>query len=76
MPAYTYGYYVYFSNNINKPKEHHNNFTLNQELDFYITSMLKLMDDTFTSMAKLFVDETIKKGSTPISKFWLSYQEF
>ena len=48
MPDYTYGDYVYFNNNIDTPNEHHNTFTLNQISDFYITSPLKLMDDTFT----------------------------
>ena len=50
MPAYTYGDYMYFNNSIDAPKEHHNQLTLNQEADFYITSLSKLTDDTFTSL--------------------------
>ena len=74
MPSYTYGDYVYFNNNIDTPKEHHNHLILNQIPYFYITSLLKLMDGTFTSLPKLFVDEMIKKGWTSISKLCLSYQ--
>ena len=48
MPAYTYGDYVYFNKNIDAPKEHHNQFILNQELDFYIISPSKSMDETLT----------------------------
>ena len=34
---------------------------MNQKTDFYITSLLKLMYDTFKSLPKLFVDKMIKK---------------
>ena len=34
MPAYTYGDYVYFNNNIDAPQKHHNKFILDQEPDF------------------------------------------
>ena len=56
MPGYTYGDYVYFNNSIDKPKEHHNHLILNQNPIFCITSLSKLMDDTFTSLTKLFFD--------------------
>ena len=59
ITAYTYGDYVYFNNSIDEPKEHHNNFILNQEPDVYMTSLSKFMDDTFTFMPKLFVDKII-----------------
>ena len=60
MPAYSHGDYVYFNNRIDAPKEHHNKLIFNKELDFYITSLLKLMDDTFTSLPRLFFDIMIK----------------
>ena len=44
------------------PKEHHNNFILNHKPGFNIRSLSKLIDDTFTSLPKLFVDEMIKNG--------------
>ena len=62
MTYYTYDDYVYFNNSIDAPKEHHNHFILNQKPDFYITSLSKLMDDTFTSLPKLFVFEMKKNG--------------
>ena len=62
MKNYTYGDLIYFNNNIYTPKEHNNNFILNQKPYFYITSLSKLMDDTSTSLPKLFVDEMIKNG--------------
>ena len=51
----------FFDNNVDTPREINNNFILNQKPDFYITEMLKLMDDTFTSLPKVFVDDMIKK---------------
>ena len=60
MPYYNYGGYVYFTNNIDTPNEHHNNLIFNQISDFYITSPSKLMDDKFTSLPKLFVDKIMK----------------
>ena len=48
MSAYVYGYYVYVHNRIDAPNEHNNNFILNQIPGFYIKSLSKLMDDTFT----------------------------
>ena len=65
MIAYNYGDYVYLNNNIDTPKEHHNIFIWNKKTDFYITSLSKLMDGTFTSLPKLFVDEMIKKDELP-----------
>ena len=62
MTDYTYGNYVYFNKINNAPKEHHKIFILNHEPNFYITSLSKLMYDTFTSLPKLFVDEMIKNG--------------
>ena len=61
IPAYTYGNYVYFNNIIDAPKEYNNNLTFNQKPHFNITSLSKLMDDTFTSSPKRFVDEMKKK---------------
>ena len=60
MPDYTYVDYVYFNNNIYAPKEHHIKFILNQELDFYITSLSNLMDETLTLLPKLFVNKMVK----------------
>ena len=54
MPACTYSDYVYFNDNIDALKEHHNQLILNQEPDFYITSLSNLMDDTLTFLTKLF----------------------
>ena len=39
MSTYTFVDYVYFNNSIDVPKEHHNQLILNQEPDFYITSL-------------------------------------
>ena len=47
-----------------EPKEHHNRFILNQNPFFYIISLSNLMDDTFISLPKLFVDQMIKKWMT------------
>ena len=38
MPDYNYCDYFYLNNSINAPKEYHNQFILNQDTDFYITS--------------------------------------
>ena len=46
MSAYTYADYIDFRNMTDAPNEYHNHFILNQIPDFYITSMLKVMDDT------------------------------
>ena len=62
MTTYTYGDCVYFNTNINLPKEHYNKMILNQEPDFYIPSLSKLMDETFTTFTKLFMDIMIKNG--------------
>ena len=62
MPALTYGDYVYFNKNIDTSKENHNHFIWNQNPYFYITSLPKLMNDTFKSLPKLFVDEMINDG--------------
>ena len=55
MVSYTYGDYVYFSNNIDAPKEHHNQLILNQEPYFYITSLSNLMEATLTLLPKIFL---------------------
>ena len=60
MPYYTYADYVYFNNIVDAPKEHHNQFILNQEPYFYITSLSKLMDETWTLLPKLFVNKMVK----------------
>ena len=60
MPYYTYGYCVYFNNNIDAPREHHNQFILNQGQDFYITSLSNLMDGILKLLPKLFVNKVIK----------------
>ena len=59
MPAYTYGYYVYFNKIIDSHKVHHNQFILNQEPYLYITSLSNLMDEIFLFLPKLFVDKMI-----------------
>ena len=74
MPAYTYGSYVYFNNNIDAPKEHHNKFILNQEPDYYITPLSNLMDEILALLPKLFVnkmakmDEQTYKSCVSVSK--------
>ena len=60
MPDYTYGDFFYLDNSIYAPKGHHNQLILNQGPNFYITSLSKFMDETFTSLPKLFVDGMIK----------------
>ena len=60
IPDYTYGDCVYFNNRIDATRENHNKFILNQEQDFYTTSLSNLTDETFTLLPKLFVDKMIK----------------
>ena len=60
MTAFTYDDYVYFNNNIDAPKEHNNQFILNQELDLYITSLSNFMDGTLTLSPKLFVNKMVE----------------
>ena len=61
MEAYNYGYYVYFNNMTDTPKEHRNHIILKHIPDFYITSLLKLMDNIFESLTKFFVVRIFKK---------------
>ena len=61
MPAYTQGNNVYFNNSIDAPKEHYNQFILNQEPDFYIASLSKFMNETLTFITKLFVNKMVNK---------------
>ena len=75
MPDYNYGDYVYFNNNIDAPKEHHNKFISNQEPDFYIKSLSNLMDETLTLLPMLFVNKVVKNGQKKLN-LWLSYQKF
>ena len=72
MKAYNYGKYVYFNNSIDAPKEHHDGLILNQKPKLYITSLSKLMANSFTSLLKSFVD---KNESITISKLEISYQK-
>ena len=72
MLYYTDGDYVYLNNNIDAPKEHHNQLTLNQELDFYITLLPNLIDETLTLFTNLFVNKMEKNGRTNISNLRLS----
>ena len=60
MPAYSYGDCVYFNNIIDAPKDHHNQFILNQEPCFYITSLFNLMDETLSLLPTLFVYKMVK----------------
>ena len=75
MKAYNYGEYVYFNNSIDAPEEHHDRLILNQKPKLYITSLSKLMANSFTSLLKSFVDEIQKNESIPISKLEISYQK-
>ena len=75
MSAYTYGNCVYFNNLTDTPNKHNNNIILNKITYFYIKSLLKLMNDIFESLPKLFVGIMQKEnGQIPVSKLWLSYQ--
>ena len=65
MAYYTYGGYVYLNNMTDTTNEHHDNFILNQVLDFYITSLSNLMDGMFESFTKLFVDRMLKMDELP-----------
>ena len=62
MSAYTYGDHVYFKNMDDTPNENPNNYISNQIMYFYITSLLKLMDDISESLPKLFFDRILKNG--------------
>ena len=59
MPDFTYGGYVYLNKNIDAPMEHHNQFLLNQEPDFYITSLSNLMNETLTLLHELFFNKMV-----------------
>ena len=65
MPANTYGDFVYFNIRIYAPREHQNQFILNQEPYFYITSLSNFMDETLPLLPNLFVNKMIKKDKLP-----------
>ena len=48
------------------PNEHNIHFILNKIPDFYIKPPLKLMDEVFESLPKLFVDIVLKKWISPL----------
>ena len=62
---FTYCDYVYFNNNIDTTNEHYNHFILNHIPHFYITSLTKILDNTFPSFPELFVDDIIKIDESP-----------
>ena len=66
MPGSTYIEYFYFNNDTGLPNEQHNKFMLDQEQDYYITSLQNFMDETLTSLPKLFVNQTGKKDGKHI----------
>ena len=72
MKAYNYGEYVYFNTSIDAPKEHHDRLILNQKPKLYITSLSKLMANSFTSSLKSFVDEIQKKMNQFPYQSWRS----
>ena len=75
MPDFTSGNYVYFKDNEEVPKSHHRVFILNQGSDFYITPPLKLLEESLSSLPKLFVKKLLNRGSIIISKLLLSYKK-
>ena len=80
MPTSSYGNYVYFKNSIDAPKQNNNKFILNQEPDFYITSLSNLMDETLTLVPNLFVNKMVKmddqtyQGCVSVIKFCITEQ--
>ena len=60
MPSYKYGDYVYINNIYDAPKEHHIHSIFKTYPDIYMTSLSKLMDESFQDLPKLFVDKMIK----------------
>ena len=61
MPYYTYVEYVYINNQQDAPEEHHIQWILKTQLDTYITSLSKLMEELLKNLPNLFVDEMIKE---------------
>ena len=57
MPYYPYGDYVYINNENDAPEEHHVQPILKIKPDIYITSLSKLMYESFKDFPKLFVDK-------------------
>ena len=60
MPYSTHGDYVYINNIYDAPEEHHIHSILKTHPDIYITSLSKLMDESFQYLPELFVDKMIK----------------
>ena len=60
MPSYTYGDYVYINNEYASPEEHNIQSILKTQLDIYIASLLKLMDESLQDLPNLFVDKMKK----------------
>ena len=61
MPSYTYVDHVFINNKNYSPEEHHIQSILKTQSGIYITSLLKLMDESLKYLTKLFVDKMIKE---------------
>ena len=48
MPGYTYGDYVYYDNMRDALKEQHNHLILNHKKKSNLTTLMELMDVTFS----------------------------
>ena len=62
MSDYTSGDYVYFNDMIDTSTKNHIIFILNQSHAMYITSPLKIREETFESLPNLFVNKMFKNG--------------
>ena len=76
VPGYTYGDYVYFNNSFDEPKKHHIHFILNHNPNFYITSLSKFIDDTFTSLPNYHTWIKLIQAVTMTSKSIKTFQGF
>ena len=76
MLYYTYGNYMCFNNNVERPKSCHKVFILNQESDFYITSPLKIMVEKWYHLQNCLLKTFLNRVLSIIYKLFLSYQKF
>ena len=60
MLYYIYGDYVYINKIYNAPEEHNIYSILKTHSDLYLTSFLKLMDESLQYLTKLFICKMIK----------------
>ena len=66
---------MYFNNNEERQQGHHQVCIFNQVAEFYVTSPLKLLEETLVSLPKLFVENLFKRGLRDISQLLLSCEK-